>query len=68
MNGRPSTLPVLRRGPKKRRYEVRVVEDGEVLSEWVAAKRVDGDGFRIESHPVFGGAVLHRSELEVRKL
>lgn len=64
----PTTLPTLRRGPKKRRYEVRVVEDGHPLTDWCPATRIDGDRFLIEVHPVFAGCAVNKAELEVRKL
>lgn len=62
------TPATLERGPKRKRYEVRVVENGEVLSNWSPATRIDGDRFLIEVHPVFRGAVMNRGELEVRKV
>jgi hypothetical protein len=63
----PSTLPT-RRGPKKRRYEVRVVDDGQILSDWMPATRIDHSRFLVESHPVFGGAALNKGDVEVRRI
>jgi hypothetical protein len=55
-------------GAKRKPYLVRVVEDGEALSEWLEAEGLKGGRLRIVSDdPVFAGAVVSRDEVEMRE-
>ena len=55
-------------GRKRQRYEVRIVEGPEILSDWLPCETLPGGRVRIakEDHPIFGNKIYHRNHLEVR--
>jgi len=55
-------------GRPRKKYLVRVLDEGEILTDWIRAVRVGKNGhFALFDHPIFAGAELDITTLEVRE-
>lgn len=54
---------------RAKRMLVRVIDDGDVLTDWMPAKRLRGrGGYLVMSDPVWANQILHHRDVEVMEV